>query len=346
MNNFSVEEALSPGRPRDLKWLKQALQYAIQLEFFTIPPYLTALWSIKEHRCPAAIAIREVVVEEMLHMSLACNMLKSIGGVPELSTAAVVPSYPNHLPGGVKPGLQVALSGFSKQSLETFMAIEEPEKDISMLEGRALEEVFPRIGAFYDAIERAFYDCQPDISRAGQIDGYFGEVRSPGGHDVPKNIGTLADVSAAIALIKDQGEGTSKSPFDSDSGELAHYYRFKEIAVGRKIVFVENRGWVHAGEEVKMPECWPVAQVPAGGYSRDGVPPQTWQSMQEFDEIYTRTLRLLGNAWRLGDQGDFHRALEMMMARLPTLARDIMQVPIANRPFNYSPSFRLFLTSE
>src|SRR5262245_57028318 len=51
-----------------MKWLQNALQSAITLEFATLPPYLTALWSIKNETDPVAISIREVVQEEMQHM--------------------------------------------------------------------------------------------------------------------------------------------------------------------------------------------------------------------------------------------------------------------------------------
>ena len=35
------------GSKRDLGWLEKALQGALELEFATIPLYLSALWSIK-----------------------------------------------------------------------------------------------------------------------------------------------------------------------------------------------------------------------------------------------------------------------------------------------------------
>ena len=96
-----IEHVQNDDGDRDLDWLKQSLQYAIELEFFTIPPYLTAFWSVKDHRDPVAVAIREVLVEEMLHMSLACNMLVSIGGTPKIADPDLVPKYPGPMPGGV-----------------------------------------------------------------------------------------------------------------------------------------------------------------------------------------------------------------------------------------------------
>ena len=340
---YEINQLIAADKKRDEAWLHDALQLAIQLEFFTIPPYLAAFWSVKDQRDPVAVAIREVLVEEMLHMSLVCNMLKSIGGTPRIAHNDVVPSYPNSMPGGVNPDLQVHLEGLNEYSIQVFMEIEKPEEDISLLElVEEPDETYPRIGAFYDEIQRVFFDIQPTISRAGQLEGYFGESRDHEGKDISKNIGNLEEVKSAIALIKDQGEGTAQSVSDEDTGELAHYYRFKEIYVGRKIVWVPERGengeWVHIGEEVTMPDCWNVGKVPKGGYKKKNVPKPTWELMSEFDQIYTQVLFKLDSAWSEGNQGQLHSAMEMMMDRMPALAREIMQVE--GQSHNFSPSFK------
>ena len=66
--------------------LKELLEAAVKLELATIPPYLCALYSIH----PSATtrrswSIRSVVVEEMLHMVLAANVLNAIGGDPRVA---------------------------------------------------------------------------------------------------------------------------------------------------------------------------------------------------------------------------------------------------------------------
>ncbi|MCD0460686.1 ferritin-like domain-containing protein [Roseiconus lacunae] len=324
----------------DIQWLKQALQSAIELEFFTIPPYLTALWSVKGRRDPVAIAIREVLVEEMLHMSLACNMLASIGGTPRIFDPEIVPSYPSAMPGGVKPLLTVSLQGLSKEALGVFMKIEEPETDIAHLETVRKTESYARIGEFYDKIKLVFDNLEPEFTREGQIEAYFGESQLPHGKYIPKNIGSIEDVEAAIDLIKDQGEGTSESVKDDDTDELAHYYRFKEVAVGRKLIQDDDGRWVHQGPVVQMPDCWPVAEIPPGGYQQDDVPPETWARMVAFDLSYTRMLKQLGLAWSTGSHAALNQAIEAMMSDLPRLALEIMQVPIREQPFNYGPCFR------
>jgi hypothetical protein len=112
----------------DIGSLRRALQLAMMLEHSTIPPYLTALFSIEPgHNVEVAGLIRSVVVEEMFHMALAGNILNAIGGRPMIDRSGFVPSYPGRLPGGVRPDLTVHLRACSKKHIaDCFMAIEEP----------------------------------------------------------------------------------------------------------------------------------------------------------------------------------------------------------------------------
>src|SRR5258708_31459764 len=79
---------------------RAALQVAIRLEHSTIPPYLTAAWSLSGND-EAVSLITDVAVEEMLHMTLVCNILNAIGGQPVLDDPKFVPKYPGPLPGMV-----------------------------------------------------------------------------------------------------------------------------------------------------------------------------------------------------------------------------------------------------
>src|SRR5579872_2561829 len=85
--------------------LYKALQTAIELEHSTIPPYLYALYSLDPARNASIYAlILSIVQEEMLHMSLACNVLNAIGGKPVIDRAKFIPQYPGPLPGSVAEG--------------------------------------------------------------------------------------------------------------------------------------------------------------------------------------------------------------------------------------------------
>jgi hypothetical protein len=69
-----------PREGHDLSWLRKALQAAVELELSTIPPYLFAMWSIDATVSPVTDLILNIVLEEMGHMGLACNMLTAGGG--------------------------------------------------------------------------------------------------------------------------------------------------------------------------------------------------------------------------------------------------------------------------
>jgi hypothetical protein len=106
--------------------LKYFLKLAIQLEHATIPPYLTALYSLKPGtNSDAAHVIRTVAVEEMLHLTLAANMTNAIGGQPDLTADDFVPEYPAYLPDGEKD-FQVNIEKFSHEAISTFLKIERP----------------------------------------------------------------------------------------------------------------------------------------------------------------------------------------------------------------------------
>ncbi|MGB7997263.1 MAG: ferritin-like domain-containing protein, partial [Photobacterium halotolerans] len=54
--------------------LREYLQSAIELEHATVPVYLTGMFSLKQaQNVEAGNIVRSVVIEEMLHMSIACN---------------------------------------------------------------------------------------------------------------------------------------------------------------------------------------------------------------------------------------------------------------------------------
>src|SRR5271166_4133173 len=110
----------------NVEQLKQYLQVAIQLEHATIPPYLTAAYSAKiEKNKPSIDIIRAVVKEEMLHLTLAANLLNAIDGQPDLISADFVPPYPTHLPTG-QDDFDVGIEKFSDHALAIFSAIERP----------------------------------------------------------------------------------------------------------------------------------------------------------------------------------------------------------------------------
>jgi hypothetical protein len=242
-----------PSEQIDVDWLITSLQTAVELELATLPPYLCGYWSVKDASSPAAELILSVILQEMLHMGLAANMLTAIGGPPTINTA--IPTYPGGLPGGVRPQLTVTLSGLTKEYVnDVYMQIEYPE-------GGPLQAVAgpPTIGQFYDAILAAFEQVKPTLTGQPQIIATIGQ--SQNFTNSLYAVSTMALVQQAISEIKEQGEGTSTSPDAPNFGdELAHYYRFGEIYNGQE--FVETNGkWGYTGAPVPFPDVWPMAQL-------------------------------------------------------------------------------------
>ena len=219
--------------------LHKALQNAIRLEHSTIPPYLTALATLSGNTPSVTFArqvIRDVVVEEMLHMTLACNVLNAIGGHPAIADKDFIPCYPHELPMGVAGDLVVHLKRYSKSLVEnTFMRIEQPEIQLDIPTRRttlSLEAVQPiTIGQFYAGIRGALA-AHPELFTGDpklQVTGFF---FGPG-EDIA--VTDLKSALLAIETIVEQGEGTPKAPTDLQN-QIAHFYQFQQLSKGMEIV--------------------------------------------------------------------------------------------------------------
>ncbi len=112
----------------NVEQLKEYLQVALQLEHATIPPYLTAAYTAKiEANKPSIDIIRTVAKEEMLHFTIAANLLNAIGGSPDLLRPDFVPLFPTPLPTG-QTGFEVNIECFSEHAIGIFLDIERPAK--------------------------------------------------------------------------------------------------------------------------------------------------------------------------------------------------------------------------
>src|SRR5271165_5907678 len=102
-----------------LPGVRRALQRAIELEHATLPTYLYALYSLDPAKNEQIRTLMlSIIMEEMLHMALACNILNAVGGTPEIDYPRFIPKYPGPLPGAVEDQLIVPLKAFSKDLVE------------------------------------------------------------------------------------------------------------------------------------------------------------------------------------------------------------------------------------
>ncbi|MFJ8357197.1 ferritin-like protein [Streptomyces sp. NPDC093984] len=225
-----------------LEDLRQHLQWAIELEHSTLPPYLTALYSLDpERNADAAQLIGGVFVEEMIHLALAANLLNAVGGQPLLDAPHMLPPHPRTMPHAA-PDIELSLLPFGPEALEMFLRLEQPAHPGDPAEGDSYET----IGQFYDAIEKGLrYLC----AELGEDQVFTGNpTRQVAGGPFAHTAGHLApvtDLSSALAALEEiveQGEGAAraavwdgdKDPFHPETKAVSHYYRFQELALGRR----------------------------------------------------------------------------------------------------------------
>jgi hypothetical protein len=226
------------------------LHAAMALEHATIPTYLTAYYSIHSTtNSDAAHLIRVIAVEEMLHLTLAANVLNAIGGTPDLTRPGFVPSYPAYLPDG-EDDFTVDLRPFSPEAVETFCKIERPGRAPSASSrlvrtsdvGRPLLVSSPTVeGMRFFSIGEFYAEIIEGLEKVAASDpGLFcgDPARQVGpeyfysGGGVAIVVSDLDSARRALRFIADQGEGLDSGIYDED-GELAHYYRFRQLQLGR-----------------------------------------------------------------------------------------------------------------
>ena len=240
-----------PTRIGTVAELHTYLHAAMQLEHATIPPYLMALYSIEPGtNSDATHILRVVVVEEMLHLTLAANILNAVGGTPDLTAPGFVPTYPATLPDG-EHDFTVSIQPFSPAAIKTFLDIERPEK-VAPTEAKRIRPrrrhagtmlaavpgdegmCFYSIGEFYEEIRRGLHFLHKELGdklfsgdRARQVgaDYYYS-----GGGEITE-VFDIASADKAIMLIIEQGEGLGGKIYDEEH-ELAHYYRFQQLDLG------------------------------------------------------------------------------------------------------------------
>ncbi|MFN2606953.1 MAG: ferritin-like protein [Acidimicrobiales bacterium] len=303
-----------------------SLQSAIELEHSTIPPYLYALYSLAPGaNREVADILESVVVEEMLHLTLAANVLNALGGNPVLDSPDVVPTYPGPLPGSVEGGLTVGLYPCSISLVQdTFMAIEQPEDPLDFPVQAVAGPQPLTIGQFY----RAIGDAIVALGDGAFAPGPRNQV-GPDRMDESVVVTDVATACRAIGTITDQGEGTRTSPLEAVGGGYAHYYRFAEIVHGRLLVPNPDAGpdtppddrYAYGGDTVTfdptgvllVPPNPSTAGYPAGSLARE--------ACVGFNYTYTNLLKTL-HATVNGAPATLDAAIGLMMS-LEQQAKDM-----------------------
>jgi len=314
--------------------LREALQSAIELEHATIPPYLTALYSLKPGgSVEITDRIEEVMIEEMFHMTIAANILIAIGGSPQIAHASFLPNYPTSLPGTIANGNPVPIRSFSIDLVkDVFMEIEEPDNPlvfpfkakIGMGDGISTPKT---IGEFYRALQDALIAMGDTIfdpaTAARQVN-----------RGIAKPVATAQQAKEAIDKIIEQGEGTSSSPLDTTGNvadNFAHYYSFAEIYHGKKLIPDAQTQFAYAGDPIPFNEdtdVWRMADTPKTEFYRDLGLASAVEASDEFNKAYTSLLKLLHETFN-GTPSRLSAAVSVMRD-LPDLAAALFQIPLGN----------------
>ena len=283
----------------DVEDLRRHLQWAVEVEHSTIPPYEYAMWSVVDPDSAAATSIKYVVREEMLHAALAANLLTAAGGRPRF-TGEAVPRYPepmrHHDP---ELPLVLHLAPASVDLIrDVFLRIEQPEEPGARPEADRYET----LAQFYEAIAVALARLGDEVftgdGRSQVTKGYAGH-----GGGTLFAVTDLDSALLAIEVIVEQGEGTHTSalaPVGVDSTdrlthlklepfgfqgapEPAHYWRFLDIVEGRTPL-----GAVHP---MRMD---PSSSDLPGGELRD--------LSRLFDACYSLQMDVMERVWGVGDE--------------------------------------------
>ena len=326
-------------------------QGAIELEHATIPLYLTAAFSIKPgfNREARAIII-SVANQEMLHMSIAANVLNAIGGRPMMDQPGFIPLFPGPLPMHIHEGLTASLQKVTRGLVyNVFMAIEEPEVPIKLrvkqmtvlptpqFAAAPPAESYATIGDFYDAIKERIHAFGDKIFKHPSSPQVVDNTWFPPDQMFP--VTDARSACRAINVIVEQGEGTRTSPLEGLDGEPAHYYRLAQIVYGRMLVKDPDtkEGYSYSGAPVPLNPAgvWNLyPDAKAFDYAPDS---RAFNLVQRFNYSYTSLLRALHQTFN-GTPDNLKRALGVMY-ELKLLADDVVSTAVGDTGYTAAPTF-------
>ncbi|MGH9019559.1 MAG: ferritin-like domain-containing protein [Acidimicrobiales bacterium] len=326
--------------------LREHLQRAIELEHATIPPYLCALYSIVPGtNAESTDVIRTIVVEEMIHLTLAANVLNAVGGSPVVDSPDFLAPYPAALPNSDHEFV-VPLSRFAPSTIATFMRIEKPEASGAPPEA----DRFETIGQFYEAVEIALRALCDELGEGAVFTGDPARQVRPEmlRYDGDGPIVVVSDLASALRAlneIEEQGEGLhhdevwsgERDIFHPERDEVAHYFRLCEIVHGRLYQRGDTPQSGPSGERfsVDWDAVYPMRDNPSTSDYPEGSPER--ELMLAFNRLYTNVLGQLHGAFN-GAPATIGPVVGAMMD-LRKAARELMMTPNGDGVTTVGPSF-------
>ncbi|MEX2498512.1 MAG: ferritin-like domain-containing protein [Wenzhouxiangellaceae bacterium] len=242
----------------DIEHLREHLQFAIQLEYWTIPFYMSAMYSVKDPTSNAYKLVNSVVNQEMLHLQLAANVANAFETEIDLEHAFITPVYEGqtvpHLmfsageigrdpvdPGQSYAPYSAEIGPLDEARINTMCLIEYPEDDVDQpppLKQDVTE--YSTIGEFYRALLFGATQHVSDIrANRNQVDMFGNFYRDfPCQTITCEGVAGLQQVVDLVHAITDQGEGVRRTdtipkPYrntaDGFNAEMDHFEKFNLI---------------------------------------------------------------------------------------------------------------------
>ena len=317
----------------DREELLYMLAEAAAIEHNVMCSYFYGIWSLKrgerdgltaeQARAVAAWKrhMTAVAIEEMTHLTLACNLSVAIGGAPHLSR----PNFP--IPAGYHPAaIDLELHGFSHALIDHAIFLERPEgvemkdapefvhpSDYHRAAPKALimpsAQDYATIGHLYRGIYHGF---EVLVRRYGEAELFSGSVDDQiGPADAPlTGLTTVTDkqsAHAAIETIVEQGEG---APGHS---EKSHYNQFLAVRAQLEEMLAKDPSFEPAFPVARNP----VSREPMNPENRVWITdPEAVQVLDLANSIYNMMLRFLAQGFgRDASEAGYHKRLFVTLAR-------------------------------
>jgi hypothetical protein len=297
------------------------LTQASELEQGILCEYLFALYSLKRDPEDGLGAeqlaqvtrwgrtLSEIAVQEMLHLTLATNLLIAVGATPHFHR----PNFPIRCQ-WYPPDVQVALVPFGEEALRHFLYLERPDqvdlRDAALFSTvcecrpltaapatlMAAPQDYSTVGHLYRSIAHGFERL---VERYGEAEVFIGPTRAQATSKLlgwPELVAVtdLASADAAIATIVEQGEGADGDWREAHFGRLAGVLEEFLAATGADPGFSPARPAQPAF--VRRPPDQPLATVISD--------PRTAQVAELFDAAHQAVLQALSRLFLHDDETD------------------------------------------
>lgn len=246
--------------------------------------------------------ILQIAIQEMVHMSLACNLLTSVGGAPHLRRPNL-PSSPKAYP----PSFKLELVPFCRQSLDSFIFLERPEGMEPGVEDKAnnglpllmpgkfsdifsSERQYQTVGHLYRGIEDGFKYLTQKYGEDGLFIGPPDAQIADSFFSLPglMPVTNLASAVAAIESIVEQGEGAR------DDSEDSHYGRFVAIRKEYDQVQADDPNFEPGRPVVRNPYAMPPKDIGDSSEVNLLEDPLSMDICNLFDGCYEILIQMLG----------------------------------------------------